>query len=327
MNRGDSTGALVAALLGWITAAAAALLAVSTQPWAQTLLVALLGLLYLLVPPRQAMPWPIVVLGALLMLVGLTAFLPAGGFDPGLRAALRDHGIALASTRSLQPWRTLEDLVLVTSGLFWGWACLRVDLAQRQRETLVDGYLGVLGVIALGVLLHGRLVACGVPPWLAGLGQFANRNQTGDILVAGGIFSLARAFSHLTQRAWTAVFWFGLALLFVAAIVENDSRAAVLLFALGSVLLVAWRMLDRPSAAVAGSALALLGFGAMMAVAATGFAVVHRFGSLFATGGSDGRIAIYRDAATVVGHAPWLGFGLGNFEGVFNVLREHSAAP
>jgi tetratricopeptide (TPR) repeat protein len=76
---------------------------------------------------------------------------------------------------------------------------------------------------------------------------------------------------------------------------------------------------------VAGSTLSLLAFAALMAMAATGFAVVHRFGPLLAGGGGEGRIAIYRDAAQVATRAPWFGFGLGNFEGVFNLLRVQSA--
>jgi len=49
-----------------------------------------------------------------------------------------------------------------------------------------------------------------------------------------------------------------------------------------------------------------------------------RFGRWIA-GGKEGRMAIYRDAAMMVMRTPLLGVGLGNFEGVFNTMRVHSA--
>ena len=68
----------------------------------------------------------------------------------------------------------------------------------------------------------------------------------------------------------------------------------------------------------------LIIFGGGWIFALEGEELQKRFHFLIG-GAPEGRLAIYRDALSMVLRDPWCGVGLGNFEGVFNVQRVYSA--
>jgi len=309
----------VVAMLSWLVAVAAAWLAVGDQFWAQTLLLAAVGGLYLCFPPSGTFPRSLLILFGLLLLLAITAFTPADWGGGAIRQSFLDHGIILPDTISAQPWLSLEDLTLLFATLLWAWSCFEAKLTLDQREFLSMSFLAAMGLVAVSTIIRG-------PGFLGELGQFSNRNQTGDILVMAGIFSFVKGVADLSKRKSIGLFWIGITILFMAATFRNGSRAAVILFTIGLVLSFGLmprsrsRHRSRLSYILAG-ATCLAG---MMIFGFAGGELKSRFLLMF-TGGQEGRIPIYRDAIAMVIRGPWCGVGLGNFEGIFNTQRVDSA--
>src|SRR5688572_29607042 len=81
----------------------------ATQKWSEGIIVALLGLILLVHPPRFSLGPAMNVILLALLACAATAFLPATWFaQPAWRAALvEDFGIILPGTLSPQPWISL----------------------------------------------------------------------------------------------------------------------------------------------------------------------------------------------------------------------------
>ena len=309
----------VAALLTWAVALAAAWLAVAGQEWAQTVLIAAVGALYLVFPPPSRFPRLFPLLFLLLLVLAGTAFLPATWLGSSFREQFIHQGIVLPWTFSPQPWLTLEDLTLLLASLCWAWYCFENRLTLAQRDFLTGNYLLVLGLVAANVIVTGTSLAQYVPAFLQGAGHFDNRNQTGDILVMGGILALYRGLTILPRRKGEGALWLLLALVFVTAIFRNGSRAAVGLLVLGGLvgfILMPRERRQNKQVFIALGALLIIGISIFMM---EGDDLRRRFLSLLS--GDEGRWAIYRDAFRMMVTGPWNGVGLGNFEGVFNVER------
>jgi len=314
----------VAAALSWLIAMAAAWLAVTSQPWALTFLIFGVGTLYLWTPPSGELPKSLLLFLCLLLLLAGVAFLPAAWFDAAFRQPFLDHGMVLPKTLSPQPWLSLEDYLLLLTSLLWAWCCFETKLTLEQREFLVAGFLIGLGLVALNTILRGTALEPVLPSFLRDGGQFENRNQTGDLLVMGGIFSFARGLSGLSRRQWPALFWMVLTGVFMVAMIRNGSRAAVGLFGLGLLLLVVvLRMTRRKKRDARLMVAAVLTVVGMVVLSVASSSLLDRFCILVA-GNREGRLPIYQDVVSMVSQGPWCGVGLGNFEGVFNVQRVQS---
>jgi len=313
-----------AVALSWGVAMTAGLLAVSTQSWALTLLIFAVGILYLCFPPSGDFPKSLLLLSLVLLLLAGTTFLPIAWFDGAFRQPFLDHGIKLPQTLSPQPWLSLENFFFLVASLLWAWSCFETKLTLAQREFLLAGFLCGLGLVAINTILRTSLLDWKLPglSWVGG--QFENRNQTGDLLVMGGIFSFAQILSSLSRRKWRALFWIVLTGLFMVAMIRNGSRAAVGLFVLGLFLLVlalrwtrnkkwdAWLLLP-----------VIIAIAGMIVILVANPSFLDRFCILVA-GHGEGRLPIYQDVVSMVLRNPWCGVGLGNFEGVFNIQRDHS---
>lgn len=311
-----------AALLAWAIAVVAAWLAVSTQFWAQTLLIGLLGVLLVLFAPSQALPrWPLV-LACVLMLLAATAFLPASWFGTAYRDPFLAKGIVLPGTASCQPWISFEDLTLLVAAILWGIFCLSAQFSAGQREFLLVSFLLALTAVAGVRVLGDTPAGAYIPSLLQSLGQFENKNQTGDIYMMGGVLSFGWGLSQLTRKRVIGLAWILLTTLFFAAIVENASRASLLLFIAGLLFL----SLRAPGNARHASAFRAI----LFSVAVVGLIIfvsvdsglVAKFGNWL--DGDEFRLPIYQDAISMISRVPWIGVGLGNFSGVFNTMREHS---
>ena len=232
------------ALLSWMIALPAAWCAVSTQAWGQTLLIAALGVTYLLFPPPGNLPRPIFLLSIFLLLLGAVSFLPATWFGDSFRKPLIDHGIVLPWTHSPQPWISWEDWTLLAAGLLWAWNCFETGLSGEHRQFLLGRYLFGLVAVAAATILHRLVPGQSIPGVILQVGQFMNRNQTGDLLVFGGILSLSLGRYKLAQDKSAAIFWIILTLIFVSAMILNGSRASLALFAFGLIILFAQTLRD-----------------------------------------------------------------------------------
>jgi O-antigen ligase len=309
-----------AAMFSWTVAVAAAWLAVGSQAWGLTFLLAAVGGLYLVYPPSGVFPKSILALFGLLLLLSLTAFLPASFGGAALHGMFADHGIVLPSTLSPQPWLSLENLTLLFATLLWAWSCFEFKLSLDQREFLLTSYLLALGLVAIVTIIPNTPLEAGLPELLRTVGQFANRNQTGDLLVMGGIGSFAWGVYNLSKRNLSGIFWLLLTTIFMTAATRNGSRAAEALFGAG--LFLSFFLLPRirrRNSLVPVVAFAAI-IGCLFIFVTQGTELQDRFRQLLG-GQHEGRVGIYRDAFAMILHDPWCGVGLGNFAGVFNVQR------
>ncbi len=310
--------------MSWIVAMAAVWLAAAGQPWVLTLLIFGVGTLYVCAPPSGGIPLSLLLLFFLLLLLAGTAFLPAPWFGTAFRQPFLDHGIDLPGTFSLQPWLSLEDFLLLVTSLLWAWSCFETKLTYSQREFLVGGFLLGLGLVALSTIMSGTVVEGKLPLLVRGVGRFENRNQTGDLLMMGGIFSFARGLTGVSRRQWRALLWFVLTGVFMVAVIRNGSRAAVGLFGLGLLLLVAVLRMSRRKNGDGGLLfLAIVTMVGLVVFSMLNSHLLDRF-RILVSGNQEGRLPIYEDVISMVGRSPWCGVGLGNFEGVFNVERVES---
>ncbi len=140
----------------------------------------------------------------------------------------------------------------------------------------------------------------------------------------GGVSALAYGSSKIVKNKATGIFWMSMSLVFLTAIILNGSRAALALFGLGLFLFFGLtRKNPRRRTITSVLVVAVVMAGAFIFVSQGG-ELQKRFSDWMA-GDKEGRIAIYQDAASMVKLSPLVGVGLGNFEGVFNTLRVHSA--
>jgi O-antigen ligase len=292
---------------------------------------AAVGLLWLWNPPLSISRNLAMISGAIVLLVA-TTFLPAIFFHlPPWRLALQqDLGVAVPWTHSLQPWLSLENSFLLVATLAWAWHRWNARPSAEQRLFLLQAYAVVVALLAGLVLwraghgLHPTQMAEGPAGW----GQFANRNQTGTMLALGGLVSFVLGFSLISQQRASGGFWLLAALVELLTMVLNGSRASLALFFVGCVAWLLWTQTWhwRNRWLWVGFSLGLIGASCL---ALWGEAILQRLMHLAPSDSGlspDFRTAIYADAWHLIKMAPWNGVGLGNFEGVFNPVREASGA-
>lgn len=324
MKHAPATSGLYSALFSWMIALAAAWLAVGNQPWLQTFLIAALGTLYLLFPPPRSFPRSLIFLSGLLLALGATAFLPASWLGASFQKPFQDQGIELPGTYSPQPWLSFEDLTLLAASLLWAWNCFETRLSLEHRQFLSSRYLLALGLVAVATIFYRLTLSENLPAFLQKVGQFQNRNLTGDILLMGGMCSLIHGRSKLIEKKATGVFWMILALVFLTAIILNGSRAALVLFGVGMLFLFVLTLKNPRQRQTTSILLVVVLIIGVLIFAFQGIELQSRL-ETWMSGAKEGRVVIYQDAASMVARAPLFGVGLANFEGVFNTLRIHSA--
>src|SRR3954467_14050180 len=93
----------------------------ATQRWSQAIVLGGFALLLLVAPPRFSLRPLLNTIAALFVALACVAFLPARYFFlPSWRAALtNDLGLNVPSTVSLQPWLSLDCLVVLIAGMAW----------------------------------------------------------------------------------------------------------------------------------------------------------------------------------------------------------------
>ena len=314
---------------------------------AQTVLAAVAGLLLLLAPPQRPLPRVPLVLGVLLLLIALLAFLPAGDNlhalatgAPWRKYVLLDAHVALggqpgplafpiAGTWTLQPWLTLQACTLLFVGLAWGLYLLALPWHRGDRVSTAE--LLVLGVALLALLAAlAFILKFHVPGWTQteNRGWFPNRNQTADVLALCGITAYALIFDRLRKGRHTGYLLLGALVPLVVELVISYSRAGILLF-FGGVL--AWHLWPHPGQR-RGKSIKWLALSAALGIILLavflifGGQTLSRFLNPAPPGATtqditDFRGAIQSDALRFSLQSPWLGTGLGNFEPLFSFSR------
>ena len=302
----------------------------ATQKWAEGVVVAILGVLLLLRPPRLSLG---AVLNAILLgfiACAATAFLPARWFSqPAWRQALvSDFGVTLPTTLSPQPWLSLGAFLSLVAGISWLYLVASQELdvrAVRHQLRLFAAGVGVLAGLAIALYLAGTAL----PFWInqRGFGPFPNRNQTADLLGITAVVILACGHDDLRQGRKRWMFWLAALGAVIAAIVLNFSRAGLAILIAGSALwLVSFAFRRGSGARLAVGASVLLGLLTLVLV--FGGKTLERFNLRGEGSGvtvtSDFRWLIFQDAWQLIRASPPTGIGLGNFEPVFATFREAS---
>ncbi|MFL6594347.1 MAG: O-antigen ligase family protein [Chthoniobacterales bacterium] len=328
-HRAESGGAWKDAALALLPVLAC-FLGGATEKWAEGVVVALLGLLLLVRPPRVSLGvgFNAVIVG--LVALAATAFLPARWFfiPPWRDALVNDFAIKLPATFSPQPWITVSCLINLVAGVAWLYLVAAQELDSRDVRRQLRMFAG--GVIALAALsLALYLAKSALPFWhnQRGFGPFPNRNQTADLLGITAVVIMACGQDDIRHGNKRWIFWaLGLALI-IAAIVLNFSRAGIAILVAGSALWLGAMALRSGSAGRIA-----IGFSALLALLTVmllfGGQTLERFHLRVgdSSGGvtSDFRWLIFHDAIALIRASPWCGIGLGNFQPVFAIFREAS---
>ena len=323
MKGNGFASAPLAGVFSLLIAVAASWLAVANQPWAQTLLIASVALLYLISPPSGHLPRPVLVLFGAAMLLALTAFLPFGPGQESIRRPLLDQGILLPVTLSAQPWLSLEDALLLFTSLLWAWNCFEAKFSLAQRKFLLAAFLASAVAVAVSSLVRDTALGAAMPDWAQRIGQFPNRNQTGDLLMMAGLGCFARALSDILNWKKQGLLWMAMAGVFTAAIIQNGSRGAVLLLGLGVLLLFGLMGKIRRHGLTSWLSVATAVVTALCLFYYQGAFILDRFQGLLVNA-RVGRLQIYQDTLVMISRSPWCGVGLGNFMGFFNVHRPYT---
>lgn len=300
----------------------------ATEKWAEGIIVAVLGLLLMVNPPRYSLGAVFHTVLAALLAVAALAFLPANWFFlPAWREALtNDFGLTLPSTLSAQPWMTSGALLSLVAGICWMYYVTGQDVEIRAaRRQLRIFALGVIALAGLMLLLYWRDAA--LPFWhnSRGFGPFPNRNQTASLLGLTSIVIVACGHDDIRRKKGGWIFWLlGLGVV-VVALVLNFSRAGLALLLVGNGIWLAVLVIrSRSTARIAIGASALLILVTLLLL--FGGQTLERF-NLRGHGtalSSDFRWLIFRDAFQLIRSSPWAGLGLGNFESVFAMFRHAS---
>jgi hypothetical protein len=301
----------------------------ATEKWAEGIVVAVLGVLLLVNPPRFSLGIGVNLIVVALLGCAALAYLPAGWFSqPEWRQALvDDFGIKIASTVSPQPWITTAALLSFVAGLSWFYYVAGGDIEVRAaRRQLRIFAFGVIGLAALAIVLH--LARTALPFWhnQRNFGPFPNRNQTANVLGITSIIIVACAHEEIRRGRKGWIFWLAGLGVVIAAIVLNYSRAGILILLVGNGLWLAVLLFRTGSMAriAIGVSVAL---GLLTALLVFGGQTLERFNLRGGAGTAlltDYRWLIFRDAWDLIRASPAVGIGLGNFQPVFAIFRDAS---
>ena len=301
----------------------------ATEKWAEGIVVAVLGLLLLLNPPRFSLGIAANAIIVALLACAVMAYLPASWvWQPEWRQALvDDFGIKVASTVSPQPWITTTALLSFIAGLSWFYYVAGGDIEVRAaRRQLRIFALGVIALAAVAIALY--LARTALPFWhnQRNFGPFPNRNQTANVLGITSIIITACAHEEIRRGRKGWIFWLlGMGIV-IAAIVLNYSRAGILILLVGNALWLAVLLFRTGSVAriAIGVSVAL---GLLTVLLIFGGETLERLNLRGGAGTAmltDYRWLIFRDAWDLIRASPWVGIGLGNFQPVFAIFRDAS---
>lgn len=294
--------------------------------WTQGLVLFIGGLWALINPPLRTasrkMDWALLVL----VLWSLTAFLPRGFLgNPSWHKDLTKLGLDFSWFATPQPWLTAEFLALLIGGILWFYLIwnLKIDYDDRRRMLWV--FVIGMALLGLGASL-GSTYGYRSPFQAEGISfsYFPNKNHSGLVLAMGAVVSFSLTIHLIRCRRRSAIIAFVCLLLSFSGVIFSMSRAALILFFIGSIAsyLIAFdlrgslRLLRYvvPLLVLAMSILLVLGRDSLKR-----FSFWTDFDST-----SELRVAIYHDTFDMVTKLPPSALTLGNFAGVFPQFRDSS---
>jgi len=303
----------------------APLLGGSTRLWAQAVIAACVGAVFLLFPPEKSLGLVPNLASVMLLLLAGAAFLPASWFStPEFRIELGKIGMPLPTTLSAQPWLTLQSSLLFLLCLSWAYYLLSADwsLPERRRSWFLIGsaITSLAATLTISFVLGKR-----IPFWpnAEEFGFFPNRNHTSNVLGLGGILVYAMALDGFKERRRTWWIWLGALALICWALIENFSRAGIILILAGALTWhLSWLIMSRNRRRpfMASGMIVLL----LALFAWDGGKTAMRFGretANFFLLSQNVRLLIYRDAINLSLRGPIVGIGLGNFSPVFTTKQ------
>jgi tetratricopeptide (TPR) repeat protein len=288
------------------------------------------ALLMALDPRRAAarVPWPVIGLALLLVALGASAFLPGSWLGGAAVKTRLEEALELElSTRvTLQPWLTLEALLVLGTTLLWGHYLFTRSWTLRRAHA-VGVYCGLIALLAVASLASFAL-GWRPPFWPANIpfGPCPNYNETGFVFGTAAVLCFCLAFrkTHQLYVPGRTVLWLGVFLVLGAALIFNRSRSGILIF-LGGPL--AWllacvgtKQMKLREAAQLGLAVGLAGVLFLI----FGGAALKRFGDVPETLAGDYRVLVQKDALQLARAASLVGVGVGNFNAVFPFYRDAS---
>ncbi len=317
----------------------------TTERWSQGIMLLALGGILLASPPRTNLGRGLNFILATLLLLSLTAFLPAHWFfAPTWRTAITDDfGVTLPATLSPQPFLTAESLLVFAAGLSWLYrmATVRWTDAERLRAGALFGG-GAVALAAVSVACYRAGITVPIWPSERHFGPFPNRNQTANFfaLAALPVLACARA-AWRTNRKPAALAWLVGWLVVALAVFHSFSRAGIALLAVTTAVYLILETLHRTRHQPAAGGVARWRRLAMV----VSLALVVGTGSLLFGGdtvarlrmtGAEAegnamsnalRLSIYKDALDMIARSPWCGTGLNTFNEIFPAYRRQSANP
>ena len=297
------------------------------ESWSKAVITVLLALLLIWFAPKRKLP-PVALLGLLgAMLAPLLSFLPAAWLfqTPAWQTTLtQDWGIQLSKSLTPQAAVTLEAWLFFAVCCTWLWWCLTRGFSDLQRRAMVHTLAcgGVL-ICLLSILEGSKWITIpwwprNVREWGHGFGPFANRNHISSLAAMSCVLCAAASYDAQRRKSRS---WLLFVMGFVPPLVTifmNTSRAGLVLLFVG---MTAWL----------GTIAMRRGFFQKLAVSSSLIFVIASL--LVLSGGNvskrlsekglvnfatdQGRSSVFFECMKMTLDSPWMGVGLGNFEGVF----------
>ena len=241
--------------------------------------------------------------------------------------AVRDFGIVLPSTVTIQPRITFEAICMAVAGFAWLYVASNWQINVNGRKHFFASLSVISGLFA-AIIIWGNLYGARYPGAQDSsvFSFFSEPNQTAVVLVLSGIVGFAFAIEGLRGRkAIHLVGLFSTTLCLVALLVSASS-SGLLFYGVGILL---WFVARLRSKSVSGLfkvvfPLALIVFSLVVINKTESIEDVVQFFDKSVTWEGEHRALIYKDAITMFADTPLLGHGLGTFSAVFPQYREHS---
>ncbi|MBE2180007.1 MAG: hypothetical protein IAE97_06010 [Chthoniobacterales bacterium] len=292
--------------------------------WAQGIVTACIGALWVFWPPSKAPNRAVLGVLGLLAVVPLTVYLPATWTAPlAWREALANTTVmTLSPFVTPQPWLTLHNWLLWLTGVSLAGWCSAQAWDHYNRDTLARLITGGIVLIA-AFAIYATSTGNNPDLWQStnGFGPFANRNQWGSLLGLGAVMCVALIHQTLRRKRKRAlVFWSASLAMLTWAIIQNGSRGGFVVLATGGFAYWTFFGLANKNYRYAAIALSFL-LISFATISVSGGPMVERFIGLRETltenADTDFRTQFYRMTLNLSADARLTGFGLGNFPYVF----------